>query len=314
MTIINPNEITKTVATLCTSANIHLGDDIKDALKTARDLEISTPTHSTLAHSALETMLKNAEIASRENLPICQDTGMAVVFVEIGQGVYIDGDVNDAINEGVRQGYLAGFCRNSIVRDPIHRQNTGDNTPAVIHYEFASADNASADAMKGKLRITVAPKGFGSENMSAVRMLNPSDGLPGVEDFVVETVRNAGANPCPPIVVGVGVGGTMEKAALLAKKALLRKVTPNTQATPSHSESSLHNDRLWPETEARLLSRINDLDIGPCGYGGRTTALGVHILTYPTHIAGLPVAVNINCHVSRHRSAEIGGENDKAEY
>ena len=285
MRIINTEIITQTVAELCVSANIHLGQDVRRALETASNLETSK-----LGKSALGTILKNADIAAKENLPICQDTGMAVVFVQIGSAVHVEGNIEEAINEGVRRGYKAGYCRNSIVADPIRRQNTGDNTPAVIHYEFAPGD---------EMRITVAPKGFGSENMSAVRMLNPSDGIDGVEDFVVETVAAAGSNPCPPIIVGVGIGGTMEKAALLAKKALLREMCPPNPA-PDGS-----GDAFWRESEARLLARINDLNIGPCGYGGHTTALAVHILTFPTHIAGLPVAVNINCHVARHKEAAL---------
>ena len=279
MRIIETEHITKAVAELCVSANVHLGEDVRSALERAHESE-SAP----LGRSALETMLKNADIAAEQNLPICQDTGMAVVFVRIGAGVHIEGDISEAINEGVRQGYRAGYCRNSIVADPIRRKNTGDNTPAVIHYDFIPGE---------ELRITLAPKGFGSENMSAVRMLNPSDGLEGVEDFVIETVSKAGANPCPPVIVGVGVGGTMEKAALLAKEALLRDV-----AAPS-------SDPFWAEVEGRLLLQINGLNIGPSGYGGDTTALGVHILTFPTHIAGLPVAVNINCHVARHREVVL---------
>jgi len=267
--------ITHAVAELCIQANIYLGDDVRKTMEKAQEAETSP-----LGKSVLGTMLENADIAIRENLPICQDTGMAVVFANVGFDLLVKGDINAAINEGVRKGYLEGYCRSSVVSDPIRRQNTGDNTPAVIHYSFVPGD---------KLHLIVVPKGFGSENMSAIRMLNPSDGLEGAENFVVETVRNAGANPCPPIIVGVGVGGTMEKAALLAKEALLRKL------------GEAHPDPLWAESEARLLLRINDLDIGPSGYGGKTTALGVHILTYPTHIAGLPVAVNINCHVARHK-------------
>jgi fumarate hydratase subunit alpha len=271
--------ITRTVAGLCVKANTCLGADIRAALTSAEALETSP-----LARSALETILKNAEIAERERLPICQDTGVAVVFVDIGAGAHIDGDVGEAINEGVRIGYREGYCRNSMVADPIDRVNTGDNTPAVIHYDFVPGD---------KVRITVAPKGFGSENMGGVKMLNPSDGIAGVEDFVVETVRAAGANPCPPIIVGVGVGGTMEKAALLSKQALLREVG-SANAAP-----------FWVDAEARLLERINALGIGPAGYGGGTTALGVHILTWPAHTAGLPVAVNIGCHATRHKTAVL---------
>ena len=277
--VIGTNEITQAVAGLCVTANTCVGDDIRSALSNAQELE-ALP----LPKTAIGTIIKNAEIAGQEKLPICQDTGMAVVFVKIGTNVHINGDINEAINEGVRQGYREGYCRNSIVRDPINRENTGDNTPAVIYYDFVPGD---------RLTITVAPKGFGSENMSGVRMLSPSDGLSGVNDFIIETVRAAGANPCPPIIIGVEIGGTMEKAALMSKQALLRDV------------GSTNDDLFWADTEAKLLKRVNELGIGPAGFGGQTTALGVHILTYPTHIAGLPVAVNIGCHATRHRKAIV---------
>jgi fumarate hydratase subunit alpha len=276
MRIIETEQVVETVARLCVEANIFIGEDIRRTLKTAWEAETLES-----ARLVLDTLLRNAEIAEQEKLPICQDTGMAVVFVTIGNDVHVRGDIEAAVNEGVRRGYCEGFCRNSVVRDPIDRVNTSDNTPAVIHYEFAPGD---------KVKIVVAPKGFGSENMSAIRMLNPSDGLDGMMDFVVETVRIADANPCPPIVVGVGVGGTMEKAALLSKQALLRDV------------DSVHSNILWADVEKRLLERINELNIGPAGFGGKTTALGVNILTYPTHIAGFPVAVNIGCHVTRHKT------------
>ncbi|MDR0316378.1 MAG: fumarate hydratase [Treponema sp.] len=276
MRIIDAKQITQTVAELCVKANTCIGADILSALTQSRARETSP-----LAQSALDTILENARIAEREKLPVCQDTGMAVVFVTIGSNVHISGDIDAAINEGVRQGYRDGYCRNSVVRDPINRVNTGDNTPAVIYYDFMPGD---------ELRITVAPKGFGSENMSGIRMFNPSDGLPAVEDFVVNTVKTAGANPCPPIIVGVGIGGTMEKAALLSKQALLRDT------------GGVHPEPFWADVEARLLTSVNSLNIGPSGYGGRTSALAVHILTYPTHIAGLPVAVNIGCHATRHQT------------
>jgi fumarate hydratase subunit alpha len=276
---IEPEQITNAVAQLCVKANTCIGTDILSALSQSRLNETSP-----LAQSVLDTLLENAEIAKRENLPICQDTGMAVVFVSIGSDVHINGDIDSAINEGVRQGYRDGYCRNSVVRDPINRVNTGDNTPAVIHYEFMQGNSIS---------ITVAPKGFGSENMSALHMFNPSDGLPAVENFIVETVRLAGANPCPPIIAGIGIGGTMEKAALLSKKALLRDL------------GSVHPEAFWADVETKLLDRINSLNIGPAGYGGKTTALAVHVLTYPTHIAGLPVAVNIGCHATRHQTTII---------
>jgi len=277
--IIETNEITEAVAGLCVKANTCIGNDIRTALLAAKSLE-TLPS----AISALDTMMKNAEIAEHERLPVCQDTGMAVVFVNIGADVHINGDINKAIDEGVKKGYREGYCRSSVVRNPINRESTSDNTPAVIHYDFVPGD---------KLGITIAPKGFGSENMSGVRMLIPSDGLSGVEDFILETVRAAGANSCPPLIIGVGIGGTMEKAALLSKQALLRDV------------GSAHKDPFWAEIEAKLLKRVNELGIGPAGFGGRTTALGVHILTYPTHIAGLPVAVNIGCHATRHQTAII---------
>lgn len=279
MRIIEAEQITQTVAELCVKANIIIGADISAALRDAHSRE-----ESELARFALRAVIENAKTAEREKLPICQDTGMAVVFVTIGSGVYINGVVEEAVNEGVRRGYREGYFRNSIVSDPAGRVNTNDNTPAVIHYDFAPGDI---------LKITVAPKGFGSENMSRICMLNPSDGIRGVEDFAVETVRQAGSNPCPPVILGVGIGGTMEKAALLSKKALIRDL------------GEPHPDPFWAESEKRLLERINSLGIGPSGYGGKTTALGVHILTYPTHIAGLPAAVNIGCHVTRHKTAVI---------
>lgn len=274
MRTINSEDITKAVAELCVKANTRVSCDIRRSLEKARDCE-----ESPLAKSTLDTLLINADTAECENLPICQDTGMAVVFVTIGSDIHINGNITAAINEGVRRGYKTGYFRNSIVRDPINRVNTGDNTPAVIHYDFEEGDS---------LTIEVAPKGFGSENMGGIAMLKPSDGIAGVEDYVAEVVRKAGANPCPPVIVGVGVGGTMEKAALLSKKALLRET------------GGSHTDSQWAETEKRLLERINGLGIGPAGFGGKTTALAVHIMTYPTHIAGLPVAVNIGCHATRH--------------
>ena len=277
--LVSADLITRVVAELCIKANIYAQESILAALGNAREQETSP-----LALSAIDTLLYNAEIAQREKLPLCQDTGMAVVFVSLGMNVHIEGDIDRAINEGVRQGYREGYLRNSIVRDPVDRVNTGDNTPAVIHYDFIAGD---------QVRITVAPKGFGSENMSMLRMLNPSDGIEGIEEFIVETVRAAGANPCPPVIVGAGIGGTMEKAALLAKQALLRDL------------GSANPDPFWAQVESRLLERINALGIGPAGFGGRTTALGVHILTYPTHIAGLPAVVNIGCHATRHEAAVI---------
>ncbi|MCL2054021.1 MAG: fumarate hydratase [Oscillospiraceae bacterium] len=279
MRIIEAALITEAVAKLCIEANIVINDSLRNALINAGEKETLTlPCH------ALDTIIKNAEIAKKERLPICQDTGMAVVFVHIGVGAHVNGDISEAIHEGVRKGYREGYLRNSVVGDPVNRVNTGDNTPAVIHYDFTAGE---------QIHITVAPKGFGSENMSGIRMLNPSDGIEGAEDFILETVSKGGANPCPPIIVGVGIGGTMEKAALIAKQALLRDL------------GSVNRDPFWAEAEIRLLGRINELGIGASGYGGKSTALGVHINTYPTHIAGLPVAVNIGCHATRHSSIRI---------
>ncbi len=272
---INTKDITALVARMCIDSNCYLNQDIKEALQTAQQSETNQ-----LASEILADIIKNAEIARRDNVPICQDTGMAVFFLELGQDVHIvGGNLYDAINQGVRIGYREGYLRKSVVADPIRRGNTDDNTPAIIHTEVTEGD---------KLKITIAPKGFGSENMSAVKMLKPSDGLDGVLDFVTETVRTASGNPCPPIVVGVGIGGTMEKAALLSKKALLRDIRES------------HPDEYYANIEKELLERINNLNIGPQGFGGKTTALGVNIETFPTHIAGLPVAVNISCHVTRH--------------
>jgi fumarate hydratase subunit alpha len=279
MRIIEAEQITQAVAELCVEANIVLNNDIKNALKRARQVETDEQPRF-----VLDTLLTNADTAGRERLPICQDTGMAVVFADIGTDIHIHGDICGAINEGVRIGYKKGYCRSSIVADPIRRVNTGDNTPAVIHFNFVPGSN---------LHITVAPKGFGSENMSALKMFSPSGGLDAAEEFVVETVKRAGSNPCPPVIVGVGIGGNFERVALLAKRALLRDV------------DDTNPDAFWAEAEARLLEKINALDIGPGGFGGRTTALAVKILTAPTHIAGLPVAVNIGCHATRHRSAVL---------
>jgi len=233
------------------------------------------------AQEILERIIENYQIADRQNAPICQDTGVACVFLKIGQDVHVTGSIEDAVNEGVRRGYAEGYLRKSVVRDPLDRVNTGDNTPAFIYYELVPGDS---------LEITVAPKGFGSENMSGLKMLKPSDGLQGVKDFVLKVVEEAGPNPCPPIVVGVGVGGTFDKAALLAKKALMRS-------------TDVRNPKpFYAQLEQELLEAINALGIGPQGFGGKTTALAVNIEEAPTHIAGLPVAVNINCHVTRHKT------------
>ncbi len=283
MAVVRYEEIVESVKRLCIEANIYLNDDVREALKRAAEAEES-PTGCRI----LQDLIENADVAAEDMIPICQDTGMAVFFVEYGQDVRIEGGaLADAINDGVRAGYRDGYLRKSVVEHPWLRKNTGDNTPAVIHYDIVEGD---------KLRIIFAPKGFGSENMSRLRMLKPSEGRDGVLDFIVETVELAGPNPCPPVVVGVGVGGTMEKAAILAKKALLRPVGV-------HSERSEVR-----EMEGEALRRINLLGIGPQGMGGRTTALAVNIEVFPTHIAGLPVAVNINCHVARHREVVLGGE------
>lgn len=279
MRVVNASEITKTVRQLCIDANVNLPDDVCRAIDMAIQREDYLPAKNTL-----ELLVENYGIAAKKQVAICQDTGLACVFVEIGQEVYVDGSIEDAINEGVRQGYRDGYLRKSCVADPLRRTNTGDNTPAMIYYEIVKGDG---------LKITVAPKGFGSENMSAIKMLVPADGIEGVKKFVLDTVANAGPNPCPPIVVGVGIGGTFDKAALLAKKALLRDVSrPN-------------EDPFYRRLEEELLEKINQLGIGPQGFGGKTTALGVNILAMPTHIAGMPCAVNINCHVTRHKSKEI---------
>jgi len=276
---ISAEQITAVVRRLCIEANCHLTGDIKDCIAHCRECEPFP-----VAQGILDQIIENYRIADEHNVPVCQDTGMACVFMDIGQDVRIEGSVEDAIHEGVRQGYADGYLRKSVVRDPLDRVNTGDNTPAMIYYEIVPGD---------QVKITVAPKGFGSENMSQIKMLKPSDGIEGVKNFVVKVVEEAGPNPCPPIVVGVGVGGTFDKAALLAKKALLRPVD---KRNPNPFYAALEDE---------LLERINRLGIGPQGFGGRTTALAVSILSCPTHIAGLPVAVNINCHVTRHQSEVI---------
>jgi fumarate hydratase subunit alpha len=273
-------KIVAAVAACCVEANCSLNPDVEDALRLAGETEI-TETGCTV----IECLLENARIAREEQVAICQDTGMMVAFVTLGQEVHISGGLlTSAIDEGVRQGYAMGYLRKSVVDDPLLRRNTGDNTPAVIHLSLVAGDG---------LQIELSPKGFGSENMSAMAMLKPSEGVEGVRRFVVDTVDKAGANPCPPIVVGVGIGGTMEKAAMMAKHALLR---------PLGSRNPLPH---LQELETGLLAGINRLGIGPAGFGGRTTALGVHVESYPTHIAGLPVAVNISCHVTRHASVSL---------
>jgi len=273
---IQVKEIENAVRDLCIEANYYIGNDIKEALKKSKEEEPYK-----IAEDVLDKILLNDEIAEKEKMPMCQDTGMACVFLEIGQDVHITGGLlEDAINEGVRRGYTEGYLRKSVVKDPIDRVNTKDNTPAIIYYDIVAGD---------RVKITLAPKGFGSENMSRIGMLKPADGLEGVKKFIIETVKLAGPNPCPPMVVGVGIGGTFDKAAYLAKKALLRPINTS------------NKQEFYKNLEEELLQKINELGIGPQGFGGKTTALGLNIETYPTHIAGLPVAVNINCHATRHK-------------
>ncbi|MBR3052808.1 MAG: fumarate hydratase [Firmicutes bacterium] len=271
---IQASQVTEAVKRMCIKGNVDLPCDVASCIEKRMAEEDWRP-----AKEILERIVENYRLAAETGKPICQDTGMAVVFVEIGQDVHVNGNLEEAINEGVRQGYREGFLRKSVVADPIDRVNTGDNTPAVIYYEIVPGD---------ELVISIAPKGFGSENMSRVAMLRPSDGLQGVVKFIIETVEKAGPNPCPPVVVGVGVGGIFEKAAMMAKKALLR---PLDEKNP---------DPVYDALENELLEAINKLGIGPQGFGGKTTALAVNIEKFPTHIAGLPVAVNISCHVTRH--------------
>ena len=280
MKTINVSEITKNIKEMCIEANHFLTADMDEALKNAVDTE-----KSPLGKQILNQLQDNLKIAGDDMIPICQDTGMAVIFMEIGQEAHFEGgSLEDAINEGVRQGYVDGFLRKSVVKDPLIRENTKDNTPAIIHYEMTTGD---------KVKITVAPKGFGSENMSRVFMLKPADGIEGVKNAILTAVKDAGPNACPPMVVGVGIGGTFEKCALMAKKALTRPVNQ-------------HSDIPYvKEMEEELLEKINRTGIGPGGLGGTTTALAVNINTYPTHIAGLPVAVNICCHVNRHAVREF---------
>ena len=277
---VHSEEITKNIKEMCIEANHFLSPDMKKVFDNARKNE-----KSPLGCQILEQLDENLKIAGEDMIPICQDTGMAVVFIEIGQDVHIVGEnIEDAINQGVREGYVDGFLRKSVVKDPILRENTKDNTPAVIHYSIVPGEN---------VEITIAPKGFGSENMSRVFMLKPADGIEGVKNAVLTAVKDAGPNACPPMVVGVGVGGTFEKCAILAKKALAR---------PADSSSTIPYVK---EMEEELLTKINKLGIGPGGLGGTQTALAVNVETYPTHIAGLPVAINICCHVNRHVTRTI---------
>lgn len=272
---LNVSEITKNIKEMCIEANHYLSEDMKNIFAASVQKE-----ESPLGKQVLNQLSENLEIAANDMIPICQDTGMAVIFINVGQDVhFIGGDVTDAINEGVRQGYVEGYLRKSVVNDPIIRENTKDNTPAVIHFNIVSGD---------KVDITVAPKGFGSENMSRVFMLKPADGIDGVKEAILTAVKDAGPNACPPMVVGVGIGGTFEKCAVLAKKALTRDLKEKSET------------EYVRELEAEMLEKINMLGIGPGGLGGTQTALAVNIETYPTHIAGLPVAVNICCHVNRH--------------
>ncbi len=277
---IDAGRITEVIERLCIEANEHLPEDVKCAIRDCRVCE-----DGEIAQGVLDNIIENFEIADRECVPVCQDTGMACVFLEIGQDVHITGgDLSEAVDEGVRRGYEKGFLRKSVVRDPVRRGNTGDNTPAMLYTEIVPGE---------EIRITVGPKGFGSENMSAIRMFKPSAGLEGIKDFILETVEMAGPNPCPPMVVGVGIGGTFDKAAFLAKKALMRSL------------DSSNEDPFYADLEREMLEKINRLGIGPQGFGGRTTAIGLNIETMPTHIAGMPCAINISCHVTRHKTEVI---------
>ena len=273
---IQASAIADAVAQLCVRANIELPPDVAAAMERFSREEPWAP-----AAGLLDLLRQNADIARAEGMPVCQDTGMAVVFADVGQDVHIDGDFEAAVNEGVRRGYTEGLLRKSVVADPLRRVNTGDNTPAVIHLRLVPGD---------RLTLTVAPKGFGSENMSRLKMLTPAQGVQGVKDFVLETVRLAGANPCPPMVLGVGIGGDFEAVAELAKRALM---LPLDGANP---------DPYYADLERELLDAVNGTGIGPQGFGGRTTCIGLRILAMPTHIAGLPVAVNVSCHVTRHQT------------
>ena len=274
------SQITDVVERLCIEACQYLPEDVKTAIRQCRKEE-----DWAIAQGVLDNIIENFEIAEREQVPICQDTGMACVFLEIGQDVHITGGgLREAVDEGVRRGYENGYLRKSVVKDPVRRGNTGDNTPAMLYTEIVPGE---------QIRVTVAPKGFGSENMSAVRMFKPSAGIEGIKDFILETVEAAGPNPCPPIVIGVGIGGTFDKAALLAKKALPRDL------------GSKNPDPYYAELEEEMLEKVNCLGIGPQGFGGRTTAIGLNIETLPTHIAGMPCAININCHVTRHKTEVI---------
>ena len=277
---INVSQITDVVERLCIEANTHLPGDVKDAICKCRASE-----DWDVAKGVLDKIIENYEIADANEVPICQDTGMACVFLEIGQYVHlVGGNLAEAVDEGVRRGYTNGYLRKSVVADPVLRGNTGDNTPAMLYTEIVPGE---------QIKITVGPKGFGSENMSQIRMFKPSAGLQGIKDFILEAVETAGPNPCPPKVIGVGIGGTFDKAALLAKKALMRPV------------DSSNPNPFYADLEKEMLEKVNELGIGPQGFGGKTTAIGLNIETMATHIAGMPCAININCHVTRHKSEVI---------
>ena len=277
---IDVQQITDVVEKLCIEANQFLPEDVQCAIKNCRGCE-----DWEIAQGVLDNIITNFEIAKEEQVPICQDTGMACVFLEIGQDVHLTGgNLAEAVDEGVRRGYDKGYLRKSVVGDPVRRGNTGDNTPAMLYTEIVPGE---------EIKIPVGPKGFGSENMSQIRMFKPSAGLQGIKDFILEVVETAGPNPCPPMVVGVGIGGTFDKAALLAKKALMRPV------------DSENPDLFYADLEKEMLEKVNKLGIGPQGFGGKTTAIGLNIETLPTHIAGMPCAVNINCHVTRHKTEVI---------
>ncbi len=277
---INVSEVEELVRDLCIKANLYLPEDMESCIECNAKKE-----QSPVGKNVFADILDNMRVAREETIPICQDTGMAVIFMTIGQDVhFVGGSLNEAINKGVARGYTEGRLRCSIVSDPLERVNTGDNTPPVVHLKIAEGE---------KVEIMVAPKGFGSENMSMIRMVKPSAGLQGIKDFIIETVETAGPNPCPPMVVGVGIGGTFDKAALLAKKALMRPL------------DSSNPDPFYADLEKEMLEKINELGIGPQGFGGKTTAIGLNIETMPTHIAGMPCAININCHVTRHKTEVI---------
>ena len=280
MRVINVEEISKNIKEMCIEANYYLSDDMKNALYKAAEQE-----ENPLGCQILNQLKENLDIAGVEQIPICQDTGMAFVYVTMGQEVHIDGDLKEAINEGIRQGYQEGYLRKSVVDDPLFdRINTKDNTPAIIYFDIVTGD---------EFKIVVAPKGFGSENMSQIKMLKPSDGVQGVKDFVLKVVNDAGPNACPPMVIGVGIGGSFDKVTLLSKQAMMREI------------GSHHPDSRYADLETELLEMINATGIGPAGYGGKTTALSLNIETHPTHIAGMPVAVSICCHVARHKEASL---------